>query len=77
MSTQIAVRLPDALVAALDALVVAGHARSRASIVESALRREIRRHQYAQEVAFLDAHPEALEDPDLDAWAAATRRPRS
>ena len=70
MSTQIAVRLPEHLVEQLDALVAKGEAKSRASVLERALRRELRRHAYAQEVAFLAAHPEALEDPELDAWVA-------
>lgn len=55
MSTQIAVRLPDELVADLDALVAAGQAPSRTSIVEQALRRELRRHLYEQEVILLQA----------------------
>lgn len=69
MSTQIAIRLPDSLVADLDAMVASGAARSRASVIERALRRALRDHQYAQEVAFLKSHPEALVDPDLDALA--------
>jgi Arc/MetJ-type ribon-helix-helix transcriptional regulator len=39
MSTQIAVRLPDAQVAFLDREVSQGHARSRAELVGKALRR--------------------------------------
>ncbi len=39
MSTQIAVRLPDAQVAFLDSEVSQGHARSRAELVSKALRR--------------------------------------
>jgi metal-responsive CopG/Arc/MetJ family transcriptional regulator len=39
MSTQIAVRLPDAQVAFLDREVSQGHARSRAELVSKALRR--------------------------------------
>lgn len=39
MSTQIAVRLPDAQVAFLDREVSQGHARSRAELVSMALRR--------------------------------------
>ena len=68
MSTQIAIRLPDHLVAELDAMVASGAARSRASVIERALAKAIRQHHYAQELAFYEAHPEALEDPDLDAW---------
>lgn len=43
MSTQIAVRLADSLVVELDRVVASGRAPSRASIVESALERELRR----------------------------------
>jgi Arc/MetJ-type ribon-helix-helix transcriptional regulator len=39
MSTQIAVRLPDAQVAFLDREVALGHASSRAQLVSKALRR--------------------------------------
>jgi Arc/MetJ-type ribon-helix-helix transcriptional regulator len=39
VSTQIAVRLPDALVAFLDREVSRGHASSRAELVSKALRR--------------------------------------
>lgn len=70
MSTQIAVRLPDALVADLDALIAKGEVKSRASVVERALRRELRRLQYAEEAKYWDAHPEALDDPDLQALSS-------
>ena len=43
MSTQIAVRLPDEMVAYLDAEVAAGRVPSRAAFVTSALEREIMR----------------------------------
>jgi metal-responsive CopG/Arc/MetJ family transcriptional regulator len=43
MSTQIAIRLADSLVAELDRVVASGRARSRASLVEAALERELRR----------------------------------
>ena len=70
MSTQISVRLPDRLVSDLDQLVATGQARSRASVIERALRRELRRLQYEQEAALRDAHPELFEDPDMEALAA-------
>ena len=47
MSTQIAVRLPDELVAELDSIVLSGEEPSRASIVEQALLRELRRRAWA------------------------------
>ena len=43
MSTQIAVRLPDEMVAFLDSSVASGRAPSRAALVASALEREMRR----------------------------------
>ncbi len=43
MSTQIAVRLPDAMVAFLDQAVAVGRASSRAELVTSAVEREMRR----------------------------------
>lgn len=64
MSIQIAVRLPDDIVLALDELVAQGDAPSRTSVVEQALRRELRRHLYDREVALLKAG-----EDDLDALA--------
>ena len=43
MSTQIAVRLPDEMVAFLDQAVAQGKAASRAALVSTALEREMRR----------------------------------
>ncbi|NQW71766.1 MAG: ribbon-helix-helix protein, CopG family [Actinobacteria bacterium] len=69
MSTQIAVRLPDELVAELDSLVQSGEEPSRASIVEMALLRELRRRVWAREVAILTAHGSTYEDLEgLDAY---------
>jgi metal-responsive CopG/Arc/MetJ family transcriptional regulator len=73
VSTQIAIRLPDAMVSELDSLVAAGEASSRASIIEQALRRELRRFIYEKEATILaavkpDAHLEAWVD-----WAAANQ----
>jgi Arc/MetJ-type ribon-helix-helix transcriptional regulator len=63
MSTQIAVRLPDGMVEFLDRLVAEGQAPSRASVVERALAREIRRQIAARDAAILAA---AGADHDLD-----------
>jgi mRNA interferase MazF len=69
MSTQIAVRLPDELVAELDSIVLSGEEPSRASIVEQALLRELRRRAWAKEVAVLTAKGSTYEDLDgLDAY---------
>lgn len=67
MSTQIVVRLPDELVHSLDTLVASGGARSRASIIERALKRELRHQRMVQEVEILRSGVGA--DLDLDALA--------
>ena len=72
MSTQIAVRLPDDLVAFVDDLVRRGDATSRAAVVARALERE-RRRKVAERDAAILAH--AGTDTDLDSlaeYAAAT-----
>lgn len=71
MSTQIAVRLPDELVHAVDELVSHGQASSRADLVTRALRRELRRQRA---IADLDRLGE--DDVDLAAFTAhAVRTP--
>jgi Arc/MetJ-type ribon-helix-helix transcriptional regulator len=54
MSIEIAVRLPTQLVDSLDELVVSGVARSRASVIERALLREMRYQWMLQEVEILN-----------------------
>ena len=69
MSIQIAVRLPDELVAELDSIVRSGQEPSRASIVEQALLRELKRRVWAKEVEVLIAHGSTYEDLEgLDAY---------
>jgi Arc/MetJ-type ribon-helix-helix transcriptional regulator len=73
MSTQITVRLPDSMVAQLDALIAQGQASSRASVVEAALRRELRAHLHAQEAELM---AQAEPDSDLESvvdWVAINR----
>jgi len=53
MSTQIAVRLPDEMVAFLDSSVASGRAPSRAALVASALEREMRRLLAEQDAQIL------------------------
>ena len=70
MSTQIAVRLPDAMVQELDKLIAEGAAPSRASVIEDALRRELRRYLAERDIRILE---QAGEDEELlaaTAWAA-------
>lgn len=69
MSTQIAVRLSDSLVAELDRVVAAGGARSRASLVEAALERELRRLAAVRDVEIL-RHSASSDDLDaLVEWS--------
>lgn len=69
MTTQIAVRLPDELVAWVDQQVAEGKTRSRASAVERALRREVRR-QLAERDAqiYAEMKPEDDELADMVRW---------
>jgi Arc/MetJ-type ribon-helix-helix transcriptional regulator len=62
MTTQIAVRLPDELVDELDTLIAAGRDTSRASVVEEALRRELRRRLWELEVERLIVTGDTYED---------------
>jgi Arc/MetJ-type ribon-helix-helix transcriptional regulator len=64
VTTQIAVRLPDDLVAFVDQLVNDGRAASRAAVVSRALHRELRREVAARDAAILAAG--ADEDDDMD-----------
>lgn len=64
MSTQIAVRLPDQMVAFLDRAVAEGKAPSRAAVVTSALEREMRRLAAEQDATILRKQGAA---DDLDA----------
>lgn len=71
MSTQITVRLSDDVVAAVDALVGSGRARSRATVVERALERELRREIALRDVEVLrQAPPDDLDE--LARWAAGS-----
>jgi len=66
MSRQIAVRLPDEVVAFLDEQVAEGKAKSRAVVVGRAIERERRREAAARDAAIL---ARSGEDPDLDRLA--------
>lgn len=71
MSKQIAVRLPEDLVAFVDEVVGQGDASSRAAVVTGALERERRRRIAARDAAILAA---AEHDQDLQALAAHVAR---
>ncbi len=66
MSKQIAVRLPDDLVAFVDDVVAKGPDRSRASVVTRALERERRRAAAARDAAILARRGA---DPELEGLA--------
>ena len=68
MSTQIAVRLPDEMVAFLDRRVATGKAPSRAALVASAVEREMRRLAAEQDAQVLRAQGAADELDDLVQW---------
>lgn len=71
MSTQIAVRLPDDLVAYVDQAVASGRVRSRAELVARLISRDARRHRAEQDLQRL-TEAGALHDPDALAIAVAT-----
>lgn len=71
VSTQIAIRLPDELVAFIDRLVADGRATSRAAVVSQALGRERRRELAARDAAILAADGD---DDELDALAKHAAR---
>ena len=70
MSTQIALRLPDDLVAFLDASVKSGVAPSRAALVARAVEREMRRQRAEGDVAILRSAGAADDLDELVAWSA-------
>lgn len=69
MSTQIAVRLPDDIVAYVDAQVTSGSAPSRAAVVARALERD-RRRQIAEQDARIYATNRQNDLDELASWAA-------
>jgi Arc/MetJ-type ribon-helix-helix transcriptional regulator len=71
MSTQVALRLSDDIVAFLDEQVRSGSAASRAAVVTRALERE-RRHAAAErDAAIYAADFEGRDLDDLASWASA------
>lgn len=70
MSKQIAVRLPDDLVAFVDEVVASGRERSRAAVVTRALEREQRRAVAARDAAILAANGPDAELEGLAHYAA-------
>lgn len=72
MSKQIAVRLPEELVAFVDELVAAGDEPSRAAVVTRALERERRRAVAARDAAILARHSRPRDLTDLAEHLADT-----
>jgi len=73
MTIQIAVRLPDDIVAFVDEQVSSGAAPSRAAVVARALERERRREAAERDAAIYAANAESDDLHELAAWA--TSRP--
>ena len=72
MSTQIAVRLPDPVVAFLDQEVATGRVSSRAALVASALEREMRRLMAERDAEILRRDGTADDLDGLVDWTAST-----
>lgn len=71
MTVQIAIRLPDDMVAFLDKSVAAGSAPSRAALVARALEREMRRQIAEHDATILREQGAADELDDLVNWSVA------
>jgi Arc/MetJ-type ribon-helix-helix transcriptional regulator len=70
MTTQIAVRLPDEMVAFLDRGVATGQAPSRAALVATALEREMRRQSAEQDAEVLRERGPADDLDELVEWTS-------
>lgn len=73
MTIQIALRLPDELVAFLDEQVASGNASSRAAFVATALEREMRRVGAQHDAAILQRVGAADDLDDLVQWSVDRR----
>ena len=71
MTIQIAIRLPDDMVAFLDKSVAAGNAPSRAALVARAVEREMRRQVAEQDAAILRERGTADDLDELVDWSVA------
>ena len=71
MSTQIAIRLPDEMVAFLDQAVAEGKAASRAALVGVALEREMRRQAAESDAAILREQGTADQLDALVTWTSS------
>ena len=71
VSTPIAVRLPDDMVAFLDRTFATGRAASRAALVAAAVEREMRRQAADQDAQILRRDGSADDLDDLVRWTGA------
>ena len=71
MTIQIAIRLPDDMVAFLDKSVAAGNAPSRAALVARAVEREMRRQVAEQDAAILRERGTVDDLDELVDWSVA------
>ncbi|WP_454301660.1 ribbon-helix-helix domain-containing protein [Salana multivorans] len=74
MSIQIAVRLPDEVVAAVDEIVGRGGAGSRTELVTVAIQRELRRRAAERDAEILAEQGAEDDLDDLVRWTAANLR---
>ncbi len=74
MSRQVAVRLPDDLVAFMDDLVAQGSEKSRATVMTRALERERRRAVGARDVEILSRIGKDDDDDDMERLAEYAAR---
>jgi antitoxin MazE3 len=70
MTVQIAVRLPDDIVAFVDEQVSSGAAPSRAAVVARALERERRREAAERDAAIYAGQADPHDLDDLASWVA-------
>ena len=71
MTVQIAIRLPDDMVAFLDKSVAAGKAPSRAALVARAVEREMRRQVAEQDAVILRERGTSDDLDELVTWSVA------
>jgi Arc/MetJ-type ribon-helix-helix transcriptional regulator len=71
VSTQIAVRLPDEMVAFLDRVVATGRAASRAALVATAVEREMRRQAAEHDAQLLLENGPADDLDELVQWSGS------
>ncbi len=77
MTTQIAVRLPEELVAFVDEQVANGSASSRADLITRALTRERRRIRTIADIGILTSSEPDEDETSLDGWRATRAFPAS